>query len=223
MFVTGFLSLLYVHAWLVFLWFLIQAIYVYGIYGFSNHLIAKETERQNKLEYEEYESEDVESVAQVPATYANPFVAFIKNDADFTYEAHLVNPLDTTFLRVNSLTWGIAGDSEGLMQTSKGVREKGQLNPRSSLLLEKDTRDGLDFVILYHLDMYEQGVQRPLLVKFNLPKGHWEYKPEVLPILNREGMIIALDKRHDDETIKQEITHLEMESSYKTNEELLAP
>jgi hypothetical protein len=149
------------------------------------------------------------------------FVAFIKND-DFTYEAHIVNPTSLAFNRIQALTWGISGDSDGLMTTSKGVRELGRLEPHSSLLLETDTRDGLDFVILYHLDLYADYNNDVVLAKFNLPKGHWEYKTTMLSVLNREGMKIDLALRDEPTTIEQEVTSTDMESSYKTNEELMA-
>jgi hypothetical protein len=230
-FFTGLAALLWAHSWLTFFWFLGSGIYMYGISVLGNHLSDREEERRFALEYprdpapeEEFEITDSEMKETVSIKeFIKPFVAFIKNDPDFTYEAFLVNPTDTTYLRVNSLTWGTASDSDGLLETSKGVREKGQLNPHSAILLEQDTRDGLDFVILYHLDMYEKNALQPMQVKFNLPKGHWEYKTTQIPILNREGMIIDLAPRNTHETIEQEITHMNMESSYRSNDELSAP
>jgi hypothetical protein len=161
---------------------------------------------------------NTEQMKEAPQTI---FVAFIKGSSE--YEAHLVNPTSLAFSRIQALTWAIAGDSDGLMQTSKGVRELGRLEPYSSLQLEKDTLDGLDFVILYHLDLYAEYNNDLVLGKFNLPKGHWEYKAQMLPVLNREGMQIDVALRDDKETIEQEILHIDMESSYKSNDELLAP
>ncbi len=152
----------------------------------------------------------------------HPFVAFIRNENDFTYEAYLVNQTDISYTRVHSLTGSFCSVDEGLLETSKSVKEEGLLAPHSSLLLEKSDLGGLDFVIWYHLDLYAEGSDEPLRISFNLPKGGLGCDLSFLPIIEKEGARIELEIRSDGETIEEEVKHLKMDGGYSTIEALRA-
>lgn len=131
------------------------------------------------------------------------FVGFVKNDNDFTYEAHLINLANIDFARVVTVTGATASDDDRVLNmTPSKPREWGPLPRQSSMLLEEGPRTELDWVIWYHLDVYPDGHTDPLRLKFNLPKGHWEYKPTYLFIPPKSGMWIELAQRGPDEPLE---------------------
>lgn len=143
------------------------------------------------------------------------FVGFIINEKDCSYEVHLVNPTDKHYSRVFALTGAYCGDDDGLIETSKATKEKGTLSAHSSLLLERgDDLDEFDFVIWFHLDIYEAGKSIPTKVWFQLPKYGWNSTTVHLPVLEKKGTLIELEDRNDRETIEEEITHLNMNGGY---------
>jgi hypothetical protein len=150
-----------------------------------------------------------------------PFVAFIKNDIESSYEVHLVNPTDHFYTRLYTLSWGYEGDMDGFIETSKALREKGELRPQSSLLLETGGYEDLDFVVIWYLDLYRAGNSSPVLTWFTIPKGHWSYVEDNLPILKQKGMRIEL-KIDREKIIEEEIKTMEMESRHVSTEDLIA-
>jgi len=146
----------------------------------------------------------------------SPFIAFIKLPDTFEYEAYLVNPANILYERVVALTWGTSSDIDSMIETEKAIIEEGRLEPNSFIRLEKNRMGLLDYVLIYHLDLYPQNISVPVMVHCTLPKGHWEYPLRHLPILEREGMYIHLDARPDNETVEEEAKHMVMESRFIT-------
>ena len=143
---------------------------------------------------------------------ARPFVGFILDDAG--YQVHLVNPTNVSYRRVVILTGAFCGDDDGVLETSKVVKELGALGPQSALLMEASDLDGLDFVIWFHVDLYRQEATAPAeRVWFDLPKYGRRYAAALLPVLNVQGMRIALDARQGD-GIEQEARTIHMEGRY---------
>lgn len=143
-----------------------------------------------------------------------PFIGFIRNEEKNTYEIHLVNPTDTVFVRVNSLTGAFASDEDGVLDTSRAVKEKGPLKSHSGLLLEQSYLGGLDFVIWYYLDLYQENIYEPMKLSFNLPKYN-HHQNDYLPVLKQNGMVIKLtERRAYTETIEEEIKHMDMKGGY---------
>ena len=89
-------------------------------------------------------------------TTTKPFIAFILNDKNGTYEVRLVNPTDQNYVRIKAFTGAFIGTDGDLLETSKSVKDLGELSAQSQLLIESDDQDGLDFTIWYHLDLYEE-------------------------------------------------------------------
>ena len=127
-----------------------------------------------------------------------PFIGFIIDWKKMYYEINLVNPTDRKISSVLAYTGAFCGDTDGLIETSRVTREKGEILSNSSILLEKSDVDGLEFVIWFHLDIYFEGEEKPLKVWFNIPKNGWNYKDneEMLPVLNKKGQIIELKERN---------------------------
>lgn len=146
--------------------------------------------------------------------YNEPFIGFIIDEKDYSYEIHLVNPTDKNFSRVFSLTGAFCGDDDGLLETSRATREKGILPSHSSILLEKSDLDGLDFVIWFHLDLYEKEGGRPKKVCFYLPKYHWTCENEKLPVIEKKGIFIKLKTRIGYKTIEREVKTMNMDGGY---------
>ncbi len=144
-----------------------------------------------------------------------PFIGFVMEERDSSYEIHLINPTNVAYRRVYTLTGAFCGDDDGLIETSKVVKEKGPLSPNASVLLERGDINDLDFVIWYHLDLYTDESLKPMMLWFDLPKGGWGYKAVDLPIVGKTGMPIELCKRNDTETIEDEIKYLDMNSKYR--------
>ena len=139
------------------------------------------------------------------------------NEAESSYEVYLVNDTDTPYNRVFALTGAYCGDDDGLIETSKMTKEKGALAPHSSLLLEKGNMDELEFVIWYHLDLYEDGAPKPTTFWFDLPKYYGWITANMnqhLPVLGKNGMMVELVGRKDTETIEDEIKHINMSGGY---------
>ncbi len=143
-----------------------------------------------------------------------PFIGFVMEESDSSYEIHLINPTEVAYSRVYALTGAFCGDDDGLIETSKVVKEKGSLSPNASVLLERGDFYDLDFVIWYHLDLYANDSTKPMMLWFDLPKGGWGYRAVDLPIVGKQGMFIDLAQRNDNETIEDEIKHLDMNSKY---------
>ena len=148
-----------------------------------------------------------------------PFIGFIIGERNHAFEAYLVNPTDKHYWRVVSLTGAFAGDEEGLLETSKAMRDRGSLPEQFAIPIEiDDDIGGLDFKIWYQLDLFERDKEKPEMVAFSLPKYGLGYKPKHLPILNRQGMYIPLEKRDDHELIEARVKHINMRGGYYKTE-----
>ncbi len=165
---------------------------------------------------EKMKESEMVSVLKVKSEIDKPFVAFIMNEEDSTFEVHLVNSTDSKYTRVNLLSGAYCGDEDGLLETSKVVREKGELLPKSSIRIDSSDWGELDFVIWYNLDLYKENDSILTMVWFQLEKGGGNYDNEVqlLPVIERVGVYIKLDDRGDGEKIEQIVKHTDMEGKY---------
>ncbi len=127
----------------------------------------------------------------------NLFVGFVIKKEENSFEVYLINPTNTSYSRVHLLTGGYCGVEDRLIQTKQVVREEGNLLPQKSLLIDKSDLGELDFTIWYHLDLYKEGEQEPIKVRFELPRYHWDIEDVLLPILNVAGKKIELDPRRN--------------------------
>jgi len=113
------------------------------------------------------------------------FIAFVMDKKDYNFYVHLVNNSPMNFQAVKVFTGGFSSNEDGLLETSKVVREEGPMTACSTLQIDQSHWDELDFLIWYHLDL-----------------------------LDEEGMVITLDER-DGESIDEEIKTTNMESQYR--------
>lgn len=134
------------------------------------------------------------------------FIGFIIDRKNYRFDVYLINPTNEHYKRVVLFTGAYASqDGDDLLQTSRLVKEKGELLPDSELLIDSSDLGELDFVIWYNLDLYTSGAVNPEMLSFSILKYPWNYKKKVinLPILNREGMRIDLDRRQNNESIAE--------------------
>lgn len=133
------------------------------------------------------------------------------------YEVYLVNDSKYPIEKVEMLVGGFAGQDDGVLETSKNVKNFGKLESKQALLLESLDFGMLDFMNWYHLDLHlsEKEVLK-IWFQFNGWKvGKDTYKD--IPVLNRKGSLIDFDMRTTD-IIKNEIKDLDMNSKFtKTN------
>ncbi len=144
-----------------------------------------------------------------------PFVAFTMNSQTNTYQVFLVNPTRTPYVRVVTLTGAFMTMDDDLVETSKAVKERGELLPMSALEIESGDVDDLEFSVWYHLDLYEQGAGDPVHSWFSLPgamSALFGYKPESLPVISA-GQLIEMFPCPQ-RSIQEEIKTLVMESQY---------
>ena len=163
---------------------------------------------------EDLEKEIIELKELIKSTQQEIFIAFIMRDSG-DFNVYLVNNSDFHFYETKVLTGAYMSVDEDLLETGKVVKKKGYLKPRSFIEIDKSDWDELDFVIWYHVDLYDE---KGLVVRqywFQLPKYGWGYDEKVvkLPVVGEMGMIIDLDQR-DKESIDDEVKHLDMESKY---------
>jgi len=145
--------------------------------------------------------------------FKNIFVALIINKENSTYEIYLVNQTNKNYSRVVGLTGAYMTCDEDLIQTSQAVKEIGDLPSHSFVFLEGADLGGLDFVIWYELDLYnEEDKRKPEMTRFSLPKYSWIFEKEMLalPILNTKGLRIELGERSEHETIEEMIEHMDI-------------
>lgn len=118
------------------------------------------------------------------------------------------------FQAVKVFTGGFSSNEDGLLETSKVVREEGPMTACSTLQIDQSHWDELDFLIWYHLDLLD-GEGHLLKYWFQLPKYGRGYEEHVsfIPILEKESMVITLDER-DGESIDEEVKTTNMESQY---------
>lgn len=149
-------------------------------------------------------------------TQEKSFIAFIVNDRKSDYTVMLVNPTEKHYSRVVTLTGAYISIDEDLLETSKAVKERGELPPMSAINIESCDIDGLEFTIWYHVDLYEKDTVDPWHVWFILPRVTGAlsgYKPEKLPVISSQGVKIELEPCKE-RNIEEEIKGLNMESKY---------
>jgi hypothetical protein len=189
--------------------------------------IKEKTDRLGTYGYESVGEESKEQLDSEIVPLVNKtqegglFVGFIIDEETHKYEVYLVNPTPVSYSHVQVLTGGNSQDDNGLAETSKVKKEKGELVPDSYILLEKDNLDVIDdFSLWYHLDLYRARDDKPQQVWFEISRlstlywgGTGKYQPSLLPVLNKEGMRIELDDRAGEE-IEEGIKHLNMSADY---------
>jgi len=121
------------------------------------------------------------------------FVGFVMPNPWGDFFLYLVNGTKTYYKRVLALTGMFASMDNDLLESSHARSEKGDLPPCSSLLLEKGSSYDLDFVIWYHLDLFQgDSDQRPVHAFLSISKGGPTGSPIMLPILEQQGWVIKL-------------------------------
>jgi hypothetical protein len=156
-----------------------------------------------------------EDLEEEPMFYLKPdiFAGFVKDKKKFEFRVYLINPADEHYTRIIKLTAGIYSDEEGVLETSKGFKEMGELRPYSSLLIDRSDMRELDFLIWYKLDLYtkDSGDKPERLIEFELPK--YNYEEIDLPIINQKGMKIKIKTRWG-RSIMEQIKGMDMGSRY---------
>jgi hypothetical protein len=110
-------------------------------------------------------------------------------------DVYLVNvQKDVHYERLVSFNGGFMSSDDDLLETSKTLREYGQLNSMSALRIDLTDDYELDFTIWYMIDMYEQGNPIPSRITFSLPRYGWFDKKKHIdiPILDAIGYQIEV-------------------------------
>lgn len=128
---------------------------------------------------------------------------------------YLVNPSKIIYENVQLFTGAFEGDVDGILETSKVVKNLGTLRSDSFLKIDAMSWYDLDFVFWYHLDFYRELKSRPQCYWFEIMKAYaWDEKKIItLPVLNAEGIRLSLDPR-DGAPITDEVKTVYMESRY---------
>ena len=134
---------------------------------------------------------------------------------------YIVNPTDETYDKVELFTGMYEGDTDGLTESSKVVRNLGTLMPHSSMKLDSMTWYDLDYHFWYHLDFYRRWCDKKPLHYSWFEVGFYDWKEEkieLLPVLNTRGMKITLDPR-EEVPITEEAKNTHMEARYTPTKE----
>ena len=129
------------------------------------------------------------------------------------YEIYLVNDSEYPIEKVEMLVGGFAGEDDGIMETSKNVKDFGRLDSKKALLLETLDFGMLDFMNWYYLDLHLNNKE---CLKIDFSFNGWKVGKDTyqdIPILNRKGSPVAFDLRTTD-IIKNVIKDLDMNSKF---------
>jgi hypothetical protein len=134
------------------------------------------------------------------------FVGLVVDWEKGTYEVYLVNPTGRRYKRVEVYTGAYCSGDNELLETSRAIKDLGELKPYSWVFLEGSGVDSFDFVIWYWLDLIpadENATVEKLC--FYLPKyGYamcYDKVKEYLPIIEKTGPRIEVSVRNGPETI----------------------
>lgn len=146
------------------------------------------------------------------------FIGFIMDKKTYDFDVCLINNSGDYYKKIKVFTGAYVSVDDDLLETSKVVRDKGQLSPYSAVTIDKSDWDELDYVIWYHIDLVSDN-GKISQYWFQLPKYGWGYDENLvrLPIIAKQGMIIELEKR-DGEPITEEIKTIDMNSKYHKSE-----
>lgn len=149
-----------------------------------------------------------------------PFIAWIEfpeghNEPYGDLGVYLVNPGERKYENVRMFTGAFEGDSDGLLETSKVVKDLGPLSPQAIRKIDAMTWYDLDFVYWYHLDFFTENNSRPEQYQFSIMKAYaWdEKKIALLPIIEMCGIRIELEPRQG-EDISEAVKTIYLESRY---------
>jgi len=149
-----------------------------------------------------------------------PFIGWVKfkepnNEPYGDLGVYLVNPTSKTYEEVEMFYGMFEGDLDGLLESSKVVKNLGTLKPYSSIKIDAMTWYDLDFVFWYLLDFFPRLKDKPESYSFEIMKAYdWkEEKIEPLPVLNTKGIKIVLSERKG-LPISEEVKNAYLESRY---------
>lgn len=130
------------------------------------------------------------------------------------YEVYLINDSKYPIEKVEMLVGGYASqDDEGLLETSKNIKDFGRLDSKKALLLENLDFGMLDFMNWYHLDLHlNERECLKIWFEFNGMNIREQFLKE-MPVFNKLGYNIELDLRNT-EFIKDEAKKLDMNSKF---------
>ncbi|MFA7377621.1 MAG: HD domain-containing protein [Patescibacteria group bacterium] len=140
------------------------------------------------------------------------FIGFTMSESG-DFFVRLINNSHVCYSKVKIFTGAYMSMDDDLLETSKVVRSRGELKPKSFIQIDKSDWDELDFIIWYHLDFYNDKGQLVKKSWFQLPKYGLGYDENelMLPIVQEKGVIIELDER-DGEVIDEIVDHTDMNS-----------
>jgi len=155
----------------------------------------------------------------------NPFIGIVENkEGEFEiydkYSVYIINPTNREYSNIKMLSGMFCGDSDGLIESSKFVKDFGVLKPRSALKIDTIGFVESDYVVWYSLDFFTKGKEKPTSCSFDIPK-YFTFKgntTEWLPILYSEGLRIGLTIKYGSEPISELIKTLDMNGKYTPTE-----
>jgi hypothetical protein len=142
-----------------------------------------------------------------------PFTAFV-TDAE-NYWIYLVNPTNTRYEKVVTLTGENITDDEGVLETGKSAKVRGALEPHSSILLENSSLwiwgEGS---VWFFVDLYSNNNAIPEMLIFMPKKYYRNYSEVMLPVLNKMGRVNDLQPREKQIIIGEEVKTMHMKGAY---------
>ena len=130
-------------------------------------------------------------------TTTEPFMALLINEASFTYQIFLVNPTDNHFSSVIMETGGFfTDDFDHLVSASQHTKELGKLPARGILFVEGNSCEEFEITVWFYF-RFKEDASNSRLFYCSIQKyaAGYKEKKELIPILNKEGMMIELKRK----------------------------
>jgi len=118
----------------------------------------------------------------------------MKSSSTEVYKWCIDNLNSSDYERIDLLTGGSTSDEDVYISIKEVSNTLGPLSRHSFLRIENNDVRLLDFLIWFQIDLYKHRGWQPIRVQFSLPKHIFD-APANIPILNKKGTIINLEKR----------------------------
>ena len=117
------------------------------------------------------------------------YIDFCKNVPDYTFNVHLVNNTATYIKSIKILSGGVQSDEDTIYETSKFVKDLGELKPFSRIKIDENDIRNLCFQIWYWVDIFnETGKMKKFFAL--LPRGGKKENPINIELKERFGKSI---------------------------------
>ncbi len=126
---------------------------------------------------------------QTKQTIEGLFIDFSKDITEFLFEVYLVNNTSECFKSIKMLSGGVISDEDTILETSKVVKDFGELKPYSKIKIDESDLGELDFKIWYWLDLINEYDDEKQFFA-SLPRGGGNENQVFINLMERTGKCI---------------------------------